>query len=198
MSFGDDAKKPAETNPNDLPNVRAFQDEFTRQYLQSTEETRPGYYKFLSGTGRYEMDFPAEGVIDENGYFRKENAIEDFMASVKLNNGEMLITTSYNVVRNKGYIDVHLERIINSTGEKLTFEEIQYEDRIIYFTEYYLDEIDKYYIAYIQNKVDSGGLELDFIIDSNVDIDDSDLNEEIKNILQSVKFFNNNEKVNDK
>ena len=57
--------KPSEMNHNDLPDERAFQDEFTRDFLQSIDETRPGYYPFLSRTGKYNMDFPASGVISK-------------------------------------------------------------------------------------------------------------------------------------
>ena len=32
---------PEKVDPEDLPKVKAFEDEFTRGYLQSTEETGP-------------------------------------------------------------------------------------------------------------------------------------------------------------
>lgn len=48
--------KPSEMKAEDLPDVRALQDEFTRSFIESTEEVEPGYYSFLSGrsvTGCY-------------------------------------------------------------------------------------------------------------------------------------------------
>ena len=47
MNNGDQDIKLSEMNPEDLPDVRAFEDEFTRGILQSTEETRSGYYPFF-------------------------------------------------------------------------------------------------------------------------------------------------------
>ena len=72
------------------PNVRAFQDPFTKKFLISTNEVLPGYYPFLSKTGGYEMAFPAGGVIGERGYnFRKQNSkkgLESFMTTVHVKN----------------------------------------------------------------------------------------------------------------
>src|SRR5699024_3922117 len=68
--------KPSELHPNDLPDERAFQDEFTREFLQSVEETRPGYYAFLSKTGKYEMDFPAGGIISKPAYEIRNRSFE--------------------------------------------------------------------------------------------------------------------------
>src|SRR5699024_9730136 len=59
-----------------FPDVRAFQDEFTREFLQSTKASRPGYYPFLSGTGAFEMDFPAEGKLGEKSYHIREKNYE--------------------------------------------------------------------------------------------------------------------------
>src|SRR5699024_12227911 len=79
----------------DLPDVRAFQDEFTRGFLQSTEETRPGYYPFLSGTELFTMDFPGEGAISEKAYALKGNEYEGL--SIGVGNENSNITASINI-----------------------------------------------------------------------------------------------------
>src|SRR5690625_7276960 len=66
----------------DLPEVRAFQDDFTRSFLHSTEETRPGYYPFLSGTEAFKLDFPAEGKLGEKSYNIREKNYEAIMIGV--------------------------------------------------------------------------------------------------------------------
>src|SRR5699024_3408201 len=91
----DQNKKPSEMNPEDLPDVRAFSDEFTLDFLQSTEETRDGYYPFLSGTGNYKVDFPAEGEIDERMYSIKEKRHEEVPISIKDDTGFSMQITYY-------------------------------------------------------------------------------------------------------
>ncbi len=66
-------KLPSEMDPKKLPDGRAFKDEFTRQFLQSTEEVMPGYYPFLAKNGKYEMAFPREGITDDTSYRSKTN-----------------------------------------------------------------------------------------------------------------------------
>src|SRR5690625_1823654 len=58
--------EPKYMETEDYPDVPAFQDKFTRGFLQSTEETRQGYYPFLSGTEGFELDFPTEGSLGKD------------------------------------------------------------------------------------------------------------------------------------
>ncbi|AIF42806.1 hypothetical protein [Virgibacillus sp. SK37] len=88
--------KPSEMHVEDLPDVRAFEDEFTREFLQSTEETREGYYSFLSGAGAYKMDFPASGIVSEKSYSIKKDGFESFFIGVNQLESEALISVNYN------------------------------------------------------------------------------------------------------
>src|SRR5699024_12315518 len=83
MSGDNETKKPSDMKEEDLPDVRAFNDEFTREFLQSTEETEEGFYPFLSKTGKYKMDFPAGGVIDDRSYLVKESDHEEIHISIE-------------------------------------------------------------------------------------------------------------------
>src|SRR5690625_852639 len=74
---------PSEIDKDGLPEVRAFNDSFTREFLQSTEETREGYYPFVSGTRNYKMDFPSSGVIGDRSYIKKKNEYEEFPIHIK-------------------------------------------------------------------------------------------------------------------
>src|SRR5699024_6062542 len=80
---------PKDTETDELPEVRAFQDEFTRGFLQSREETRPGYYPFLSGTGSFKMDFPAEGKLGVKSYNIREENYEAIMIGVGSEESDM-------------------------------------------------------------------------------------------------------------
>src|SRR5699024_9847094 len=85
---------PTEIDKGDLPDVHAFEDEFTRDFLQSTEETRDGYYHFVSGTGKYKMDFPSSGVIGDRSYIKKKNEYEEFPIHIKRGQGSRSILTT--------------------------------------------------------------------------------------------------------
>jgi len=197
MGSGDGAQKPADMDPEELPDVRAFQDEFTREFLQSTEETRDGYYPFLSGTGRYEMDFPAEGVIGERSYAVKDDGIENLVIGTKMDGGGMQIKVSYNIIRQEEYAEDHLKSFEQLVEEELDFEEIVLDDKIIYFAEYFPDLENDFYVVYIQNRMDSGGVELRISLESSVSTDQSSLLEEIKNLGESVTFVDIVSKVDD-
>ncbi|MBD1221847.1 hypothetical protein [Virgibacillus halodenitrificans] len=115
--------KPAEMSVEDLPDVRAFQDEFTREFLQSTEETREGYYPFLSGTEAYKMDFPANGEISEKSYSIKEKGFESFFIGINQSKNEALINVNYNSIH-KG-IDSMKDLLEKQLDENLNFNKYE-------------------------------------------------------------------------
>src|SRR5699024_5410965 len=78
---------PGEIDKEALPDVHAFVDEFTRDFLQSTEETEEGLYPFLSKTKRYKMDFPGGGVIDDRAFSINEKDYEEVPISIKDDTG---------------------------------------------------------------------------------------------------------------
>src|SRR5699024_12287330 len=77
MGDSDSNQKPSDMHNEDLPDVKAFNDESTRDFLQSVEETAEGFYPFLSGTGKYTMDFPAGGASDAKLYTNSDDVHED-------------------------------------------------------------------------------------------------------------------------
>ncbi|MFP7478299.1 hypothetical protein [Terribacillus saccharophilus] len=68
MNNNNDSKSSSTNEANKFPEVTAFQDEFTREFLESTEPTKEGYYAFLSKTGAYRMDFPEDMKINDKSY----------------------------------------------------------------------------------------------------------------------------------
>lgn len=198
MTGESEMQQPTEMNPEDLPEARAFQDEFTRQFLQSTEETRPGYYLFQSGTGKYTMDFPAGGIIGEKSYALKEDETENIMIGVQRDDGEVGITVSYNALRNSERVADFLASMERKMDENLEFEKNDLEEQTIYFSEYTSDYGNYNFIGYIQSKEGCGGIEFSFTYDSKTNLSKEDAETEAKNILQSVRFDLGKEKVNDR
>ncbi|MED4054447.1 lipoprotein YvcA [Niallia taxi] len=70
----EEQKAPNEMDSKDLPQVTAFQDEATREYMVSTKEVEPGYYLLESKTKRFRMLFPDKGkVIMSRSSYISEN-----------------------------------------------------------------------------------------------------------------------------
>ncbi|WP_379751536.1 hypothetical protein [Fictibacillus iocasae] len=74
--------------------TKAFQDEYTRDFMKSTKETEEGFYTYESKTGGYSMLFPVNAKLDdmlyvkEKDYFERinfgENTAENFSYYVRL------------------------------------------------------------------------------------------------------------------
>ncbi|MBD1221844.1 hypothetical protein [Virgibacillus halodenitrificans] len=149
--------KPAKMNVEDLPDVRAFQDEFTREFLQSTEETREGYYLFMSGTGAYKMDFPAGGIVGEKGYALEGERFESFRIGVKEKQIASSINFKYkNEKRNN--VEVNLDMLKTSMNKSLQFEKLSLKGKDIYLARFENESGSYGMVGYIQNKLSTGGV----------------------------------------
>ena len=158
---------PKDMDPTDLPEGRAFEDEFTRSFLQSTEEVMPGYYPFLSGNGLFTMAFPKEGIINDRAYALKEKEAEsisvskyeegsDIAANIQLNYYSFLLSGHSEEI-SKGVLQKRLDT-------KLNFEEIKKEGQTLYIS-YFEDEEESDtfeaiygYAGYLQNNKERGGI----------------------------------------
>ena len=128
-----DETKPSEMKAEDLPDVRALQDEFTRSFIESTEEVEQGYYSFLSGTKRYRMLFPKEGAIHQ-GYGVKEDQFEGFLMSTINDNGtDSQIKINYYAYATKESVDGGLEMLEGRVEQKLDFEKMTTETTDLYY-----------------------------------------------------------------
>lgn len=155
------SSKPSEMAPDELPDVRAFEDEFTREFLQSTEETRPGYYPFLSGTGKYEMNFPAGGIIGEKGYAVKNDTSEGYLIGIEHRNySETSININYDRFKNISELDSYLQNLEKRIGLEVEFDIYEDDNKVLYYSEYTRSNEFINYVGYVQNKNDSGGIQL--------------------------------------
>ena len=184
--------KPSEMNPNDLPDERAFEDEFTREFLQSAEETRPGYYPFLSKTGKYKMDFPAGGVITKQPYTLKKSNFE-FLSIGILNpdESEARISLTYYSENQKDKLDLHLNQFQGRIGKDIDFEAIEKDNATIFYSNFQRNNFNNY-VAYIQRNNESGGIELLYsnrCVTSNGCNEDGAQRKAINDWIESVEFI---------
>lgn len=74
---GEEQKAPKDLDRKELPQVTAFQDEATREYMVSTGEVEPGYYLLESKSKKIRMLFPEEGKYSDllSSYSKNEENI---------------------------------------------------------------------------------------------------------------------------
>ncbi|PAD21164.1 hypothetical protein [Terribacillus saccharophilus] len=68
MDNENESKSSSANEAKEFPEVAAFEDEFTRSFLESTETTREGYYSFVSKSNSFKMDFPQDMIINEESH----------------------------------------------------------------------------------------------------------------------------------
>ena len=71
-------------NESRYPNVPAFDDHFTREFLNRDKKVDDGFYEFKSKTGQYTIWFPEEYQLlheNEQQYVRDGNFYERWRAS---------------------------------------------------------------------------------------------------------------------
>lgn len=117
---------PSEMEPNELPDVPAFQDEFTRDFLQSTEQTKEGYYSLLSGSNSFTMYFPEDMVISKESYdIQSDDKGETIIISYPSHQGKAFIIQSLNYSHSQLSAEDSKEQMVNSAGRELNFQTIE-------------------------------------------------------------------------
>ncbi len=152
-----------------LPDVEAFNDEFTREFLQSDEEVMDGFYPFQSQTGKYEMAFPADGTIVEQAYRIKDSKYEEVHIALHDEGGfgMDILFFSYHTPEDMEGI---LRRFQSRLGYDGEFEEIEKADKTIHFAQYNRKNAQTY-VGYIENKQDPGGLEVIYKINCDEELE---------------------------
>ena len=193
-------QKPSEMDAEDLPDVEAFNDEFTRDFLQSVEETEEGFYPFLSGTGKYKMNFPAGGVIDDKMYTNRDNIHEDVPISIEDDTG-FGMSVLYFSDDNKKLLEDNLDAFKTRLGYEGEFEKLEKSNRTIYYANQE-DDVFRTYAAYILNGKNSGAIEVIYNIDCQDEKEEiceknkeSDKERALK-WIESVEFINGEEGEN--
>ncbi|MBD1221846.1 hypothetical protein [Virgibacillus halodenitrificans] len=196
---GEQSVKPAEMDMEDLPDVRAFQDEFTRGFLLSTEETREGYYPFMSRTREYKMDFPAGGIVGEKGYSKKGQEFESYLAGVDEGNGfEASIKIDY--YSKIGTTSSELGMLSKQFKQKLNFKKYDKNENTTYLANFEEDEKNFGSVALLDDKNTKRGLLLIYEIecvgsDEDCEIKKKTMRSKVEKWINSIKFMKSDKNV---
>ncbi|WP_419882345.1 hypothetical protein ACN6MY_00490 [Peribacillus sp. B-H-3] len=198
-------KKPSEMKEEKLPKTRAFQDEFTRGFISSTDEAENGYYTFKSKTGRYTLLFPEGGSISEESYSYVESKSESFLTGIKnkdLPSASLSVSYSAETSNTAKGIKYSLKFLKSQADMKEPFQQKKTNDSVIHWSPFTIDQDAYGYGAYIHPTTGKGGIEMIYSIKSD-SAGKCDFNKEIKNqatkIFSSIRFDYNKEssKAND-
>ncbi len=159
------SQKPSDMDPKDLPEGRAFEDEFTRSLIQSAEEISPGYYPFLAKNGKWKSAFPKEGLTNDLDYTSKDN-FESFIFTdwEEGKDTSAMVDVKFYSFYEPGDVDAKKNSLRSNIDLPLTFEEISGDNQTYYLApfEKALDSEtfnEKYGIAaYIQKENEAGGI----------------------------------------
>ncbi|WP_190323006.1 lipoprotein YvcA [Bacillus swezeyi] len=206
----EEAVKPKDMDPKDLPQVPAFQDEKTREYMASTKEVEPGYYLLESQLKGFTMLFPEDGEYDDNlSSLGKDEEIISFYSYNEKTNVSLNASVEY--YRNQSFINnpnEMLEQVKEENGYKGQFEKIEEKDKDIYFT--YMktvhDDTDQKnnetysYIGYVKSKKqDYVGIQFTFDFtclksSKTCSLDVDAVEKKAKKLVKSIVFLTVKEK----
>lgn len=185
-----------QTQTNQSPDVRAFNDHFTKNFLHTSKSSLEGYYVFESATGNYTMDFPAEGIIGEESYSIRDKESESFQVGIENDDGTASsLSLRYDKYKKEENYETYLENIKQSMElSDITFEEASIDGQTFYIGYYERKNGQFGYAAYIQNNHSSGGIT---VINMNICEADHECSnvkdtrkEEIVKWIKSIHFTN--------
>src|SRR5699024_7258590 len=120
--------------------------------------TEEGFYPFLSRTGKYKMDFPAGGVIDDLSYYKKDNVFEEVHISIEDDTGFGMDVLYYSN-HTEELLEDDLNRFKSRLGYDGDFEKLEKDDRTI-FHAHMEDDVLRTDAGYILNEQGTGAVEV--------------------------------------
>lgn len=190
-------------DPKDLPDVPAFQDEFTREFMTSTDEVSDGYYLFESKTGGYTLPFPGDAHIDQIHYEK----VEDHYEGIKFGSDSERITgesytvyVTYEDSTKPDDPDIQLSLVKNAVNYDGEFDKKEHENITHYFAQKKYVLSDKKSSVYrffglVQSKNSNQLIRYDYNVrcpneQKGCDFDLEAIEREVEKVMTSVEFNN--------
>jgi len=188
-----------DADPKDLPDTIAMQDEFTREFMSSAEEEE-GYYLFESKTGGYTMLYPVNSKLDDIYYEKVNDSYEALHFGEGKESSEVayVIRSTYKQGENTNNIELYLTLLSESIDYDGEYEEIELDDKVIYFAmkgEKVNSKVNNAFdfFGYIKSKDSNQGVRYIYVVTCFDDDDDCDydfdaIEEEVKQLMKSIEF----------
>jgi hypothetical protein len=128
-------KENGKIDASSMPETEAFQDEFTRDFMASSEEVEEGYYTFESKTKGYTMKFPKNAILDEMFYEREKDYFEtvNFGETNESSNISYYVVATYENQPVTKEVDANLSLLSESVKYEGEYSIEELKDRTIYF-----------------------------------------------------------------
>jgi hypothetical protein len=187
----------SEMDPADLPDVIAFQDDFTREFMSSLEEVEDGYYLFESKTGGYTMMYPENAKMDEIYYEMPGDAFEaiQFGEDEGANDFQYFVRSIYESGSRVGDVDSLLGMLSEDTNYHGEYRRIESENKTIYFaTSQYVTKskgstTNQFFAAIMSNHSDQAiSMRYNILNNKDIEIDLDHVQDEVLNIMESIEF----------
>ncbi|MBL3647981.1 lipoprotein YvcA [Bacillus vallismortis] len=197
--------KPKDMDPKDLPQVPAFQDEKTREYMVSTKEEEPGYYLLESKLKGFRMLFPEDGEyapdLSSTGENEETIVFDSFNKKTDIQyDGQLDYHQDKSFANDK---DTMLDIVSGRNSYKGKYEERELSDKIVYSAQKksVFDDVEgknnfSYrFFGYVKStKEDYLGIEYSFRFACYKDKESCSLKEEdarkkVQKIIDSITFL---------
>lgn len=197
MSNGKESLSPSETDPKDLPDVPAFQDEYTREYMQSTEQVKDGYYPLISKTNGFTLHFPEDMVVDDTSNAQPDELYESLIFHYEDNDIAAMDEFTIHYISPVSDIEWSKDYMNRRAGQELNFEKLEadYENQYIEVAEMKPDDSTLTLAALIWNDNDQQAQIFTNII-CRKDIDKDECaslqekeREKVLDVFKSIKFL---------
>lgn len=154
VSNGKESLFPSEMDQKDLLDVPAFQDELTRDYLESTEPVREGYYTLESASNTFTLDFPEDMVVDETSMAGNEENSESLIFYYDDNNADVMDEYIVHYYSSIPDIEYSKDLMNRKAGEELDFKKVQTENenQHLEIAEMDSDNTGSYIAALVRNE----------------------------------------------
>lgn len=189
-------------DPEKLPDLPAFQDDFTREFMGSTDEIEEGFYLFQSKTGKYTMMYPANAKMQRTFYgFTGDNYEKLRYASTDEEVTGATYTVDLSFKHNKDTIRLNTHLSVVSRGIRYDgdFEKIETDDTDIYFAKNTLPEdgetIRTYnFFGVVKSKESNKTLNYNYMVyceeqtENGCGYDTEAIEAHVKKLMKSVTF----------
>jgi hypothetical protein len=198
--------RPKDMDHKDLPQVTAFQDEKTREFMVSIKEEEPGYYLLEGKTKKFRMLFPenARYVVRRSSYVSENEEILGFHSYDQETNISFDMRVKY--YNGKSFVsdlDSMLEIVSGKNGYQGEYQQSEGSDTEIYIASQktvYGDldikfNFDYSYFGFIRPiKNQNEGLDFSASFSckdegKGCSIEENDLKEKVNKIIESLKFI---------
>ena len=195
-----DGEKVNQVSANKTPDTRAFNDDFTRGFMDSPKEVEDGYYLFRSKTNGYTMLFPKEGEIVEMNYDRNNEIYEqiNFGIEYEKENSAVDVLLTYENREITSDIEANLHLLSSSEGYKGNYEESESQEIHYYVTDFITEngegKIPHYnYIGYLKSKKSNQAIHFQSYsrctdTDKNCTAGSAEFKEKIMKLMMSIQF----------